>query len=53
MDGKGSHAHNIFVERPWRSIKYEGVHLKAYRNGIDARKGIGVYLDFYNQERPH
>ena len=53
MDGKGRYADNIFVERLWRSIKYEEVYLKAYQNGSEARAGIGAYLDFYNQERPH
>jgi putative transposase len=53
MDGKGRYTDNIFVERLWRSIKYEEVHLKAYQNGSEARVGIGAYLDFYNRERPH
>ena len=53
MDGKGHYTDNIFVERLWRSIKYEEVYLKAYQNGTEARKGIGAYLDFYNRERPH
>jgi putative transposase len=53
MDGKGRYTDNIFVERLWRSIKYEEVYLKAYQNGTEARAGIGAYLDFYNQERPH
>ena len=53
MDGKGRYTDNIFVERLWRSIKYEEVYLKAYQNGREARAGIGTYLDFYNQERPH
>jgi len=53
MDGKGRYTDNIFVERLWRSIKYEEVYLKAYQNGTEARKGIGAYLDFYNRERPH
>jgi putative transposase len=53
MDGKGRYTDNIFVERLWRSIKYEEVYLKAYLNGTEARSGIGAYLDFYNQERPH
>jgi putative transposase len=53
MDGKGRYTDNIFVERLWRSIKYEEVYLKAYQNGSEARAGIGPYLDFYNQERPH
>ena len=53
MDGKGRYQDNIFVERLWRSIKYEGVYLKAYQNGTEARRGIDAYLDFYNRERPH
>ena len=53
MDGRGRCMDNVFVERLWRSIKYEEVYLKAYRNGTEARKGIGAYLAFYNQERPH
>ncbi len=53
MDGKGRYLDNIFVERLWRSIKYEEVYLKAYQNGSEARRGIGAYLDFYNQQRPH
>jgi len=53
MDGKGRYQDNIFVERLWRSIKYEEVYLKAYQNGSEARRGMGAYLDFYNQERPH
>ena len=53
MDGKGRYTNNIFVERLWRSIKYEEVYLKAYQKGTEARKGIGAYLDFYNRECPH
>jgi putative transposase len=53
MDGKGRYIDNIFVERLWRSIKYEEVYLKAYGNGTEARAGIGDYLKFYNQDRPH
>ena len=53
MDGKGRYLDNIFVERLWRSVKYEEVYLKAYQNGTEARKGIGAYLDFYNRQRPH
>ena len=53
MDGRDRCMDNVFVERLWRSIKYEEVYLKAYRNGTEARKGIGAYLAFYNQERPH
>ena len=53
MDGKGRYLDNIFVERLWRSLKYEEVYLNAYQNGTEARNGIASYLDFYNQERPH
>jgi putative transposase len=53
MDGKGRYLDNIFVERLWRSIKYEEVYLKAYKDGTEAKQGIGTYLDFYNRERPH
>ena len=53
MDGKGRYLDNIFVERLWRSVKYEEGYLKAYQHGTEARKGIGAYLDFYNRERPH
>ena len=53
MDGKGQCMDNVFVERLWRSVKYEEVYLKAYQNGSEARRGIGAYLVFYNQERPH
>jgi len=53
MDGRGRCMDNVFVERLWRSVKYEEVYLKAYQNGTEARGGIGAYLAFYNQERPH
>jgi putative transposase len=53
MDGKGRYLDNIFVERLWRSIKYEEVYLKAYKDGTEAKQGVGSYLDFYNRERPH
>ena len=53
MDGKGRYLDNILVERLWRSIKYEEVYLKAYKDGAEAKQGIGAYLDFYNRERPH
>ena len=53
MDGKGRYLDNIFVERLWRSVKYEEVYLKAYQTGTEAREGIAAYLDFYNRERPH
>ena len=53
MDGKGRYLDNIFVERLWRSVKYEEVYLKAYSNGSEARRGIDAYLELYNRERPH
>jgi putative transposase len=53
MDGKGSYNDNLFIERLWRSVKYEEVYLKAYRDGREARTGIGYYFRFYNAERPH
>ena len=53
MDGKGAWRDNVFVERLWRSVKYEEVYLRAYDNVSDARASIGRYLDFYNARRPH
>ena len=53
MDGKGRYKDNIFVERLWRTVKYEEVYLKAYQDGRDARIGIREYFRFYNTERPH
>ena len=53
MDGKGRYLDNVFVERLWRSVKYEEVYLKAYESVGEARTGLGTYLDFYNDERPH
>ena len=53
MDGKGRCIDNIFVERLWRSLKYEEVYLHAYDTPIEARRGIGRYIDFYNLERLH
>lgn len=53
MDGKGAWRDNIFVERLWRSIKYEEVYLHAYKTVSDARLGIDRYLAFYNSRRPH
>ena len=53
MDGKGRYSDNLFIERLWRTVKYEEVYLKAYQNGRDARIGIGNYFRFYNTERPH
>jgi putative transposase len=53
MDGKGRCLDNIFVERLWRSLKYEEIYLKAYTSIAEARKGIGEWFVFYNDERPH
>ena len=53
MDGKGSWRDNVFVERLWRSIKYEEVYLHAYESVSQAKAGIGRYIDFYNTRRPH
>nr|WP_244832204.1 IS3 family transposase [Caballeronia sp. TF1N1] len=53
MDGKGAWRDNVFVERVWRSIKYEEVYLRAYESVSDARRSIGDYIDLYNRKRPH
>src|SRR5476651_2187643 len=53
MDGRGRFMDNIFIERLWRSIKYEEVHLKAYVDGREARAGISCWMTFYNFRRPH
>jgi putative transposase len=53
MDGKGAWRDNVFVERLWRSVKYEEVYLKAYDSVAEARASIGRYLNFYNWKRPH
>lgn len=53
MDGKGAWRDDVFVERLWRTIKYEEVYLRAYASVPEARAGIGRYLTFYNTRRPH
>ena len=53
MDGKGAWRDNVFVERFWRSVKYEEVYLRAYNDVPEARRSIGRYMDFYNGRRPH
>ena len=53
MDGKGAWRGNVFVERIWRSVKYEEGYLRAYDSVAEARASIGRYLDFYNRKRPH
>jgi putative transposase len=53
MDGRGRALDNVFVERLWRSVKYEEVYLQDYDGMGDAQRGLGRYFGFYNQERPH
>jgi putative transposase len=53
MDGKGCWRGNVFVERIWRTIKYEEVYLRAYQSVQEARTSLGRYIDFYNRIRPH
>jgi putative transposase len=53
MDGKGSWRDNVFVERFWRTVKYEEVYLRAYDSVAEARASLGRYIEFYNTKRPH
>ena len=53
MDGRGAWRDNVFVERLWRTVKYEEVYLRAYDSVSDARASLGRYLNFYNSRRPH
>ena len=53
MDGKGCWRDNVFVERLWKTIKYEHVYLHAYDSVSEAHKKIAAYLEFYNARRPH
>lgn len=53
MDGRGRAIDNVFVERLWRSVKYEDVYLKSYHDGKDLYRGLKEYFEFYNFERPH
>lgn len=53
MDGKGRWADNVFIERLWRSVKYENVFLHSFDTVDQARKNLGDYINFYNQKRPH
>jgi len=53
MDGKGRWMDNVFIERLWRSLKYEEVYLKAYDTVAQATQGIGDWMNFYNQDRRH
>ena len=52
-DGEGRWLDNLFIERLWRSVKYEEVYLKTYENITHARKSLAVYFNFYNAERRH
>lgn len=53
MDGKGQWTDNVFIERLWRSLKYECVYLNAFQDFKDAERQIGCWIDYYNDERPH
>ncbi len=53
MDGRGRFLDNIFIERLWRSLKYECIYLHAFSGGREARQGIGAWMTFYNHRRPH
>ena len=53
MDGKGAWRDNVFVERLWRSVKYEEVYLHAYDSVSHAKAGLARYIDWYNTGRPH
>jgi putative transposase len=53
MDGKGRAIDNIFIERLWRSVKYENIYLHAYQDGVELYQGLEKYFDFYNTERFH
>ena len=53
MDGRGRFLDNIFIERLWRLLKYEAVYLYELRDGVEAERIIGSWIDFYNEVRPH
>ena len=53
MDGRGRWMDNVFVERLWRSLKYEDIYLKGYADGLEAKTGIAQWVAFYNTVRPH
>ena len=53
MDGKGRALDNVMVERLWRTVKYEEVYLKSYRDMVEARRELGRYLGWYNMARKH
>jgi putative transposase len=53
MDGRGRWMDNVFIERLWRSLKYEDIYLKGYSDGHEAKAGIARWIEFYNYQRPH
>jgi putative transposase len=53
MDGRGRASDNVFVERLWRSLKYEDVYIRDYSSVVDLEKGLERYFDYYNHARPH
>ena len=53
MDGKGRWMDNVFIERLWRSMKYEDVSIKGYTDGTELRAGLAEWMGFYNNHRPH
>jgi putative transposase len=53
MDGRGRALDNVFIERLWRSVKYEDIYLKEYESGADCQRGLTQYFRFYSHERPH
>jgi putative transposase len=53
MDGRDRWMDNVFIERLWRSLKYEDVYLKGYADGREAARGIAEWMAFYNEQRPH
>lgn len=53
MDGRGRALDNVWIERFWRSVKYEEVYLNSYEDGLQAAKRLGAYIHFYNEQRPH
>jgi putative transposase len=53
MDGRGRVFDNIFIERLWRTVKYEDIYLQDYRNGWELEQGLTRYFRFYNTDRPH
>ena len=53
MDGKGRWMDNVFIERLWRSLKYEDIYIKGYADGAEVRAGVSQWMEFYNSQRPH